>query len=256
MSETMFITIDSKMPYYHIYISFRDKKNKEVDVFFYNFQKRAVINSIVSPYIKNRAIVISGNVINRSDMNNVEIFESQKPFHQLILSDGRSPVDVKSTHAYLCFCLHKVKEPVRLCTQDFITPPLPQEKEEVKSLIGLMKCASFMGLNDNWSLATCALQLQEVAMTLVAKRKKIKLDKANVEKVLNKKIEKLSFSNQYEAFSKLVLALFDVEMPILTIHLRKMRAKVLHDGYNPKPEEAESIANFTIGLLRRLKDIR
>jgi hypothetical protein len=121
--------------------------------------------------------------------------------------------------------------------------------------IDLMDSASFLGLNSNWSLATCALQLQEVAVPLLAKRKNIRLDKTSVEALLNKKVQVLSFNDQYEAFSEQVKTSFNVEMPILTTHLRKMRTKVLHEGYNPKPEETESIVNFTIGLLQRLRGI-
>jgi len=121
--------------------------------------------------------------------------------------------------------------------------------------VGLMESASFLGLDVNWSLATCALQLQEVAVTLVAKKKDIKLDKVNVEKLLNKKIGSLSFNDRYRAFSKQVKSLFNIEMPILTMDLRRMRTKVLHEGYNPKPEETESIVSFTVGLLQKLKSI-
>ena len=125
-------------------------------------------------------------------------------------------------------------------------------QEEILST-GLMRSAGFLRLDSNWFLATCALQLQEVAMKLVAERKAIKLDKANVERLLNKKIEGLFFfNNQYQAFTKQVKALFGVEMPFLTQLLRKMRVKVLHEGYNPKPEEMEPIIGFTIGLLQKL----
>jgi len=120
----------------------------------------------------------------------------------------------------------------------------------------LIEPADFLGFDTNWSLATCALQLQEVAVTLVAKKKNIILDKPHVEKVLGKKIkDDISFNDRYEAFTKQLKDLFNVDMPILTTHLRKMRMKVLHEGYNPKPEETESIVNFTIGLLQRLKGI-
>jgi hypothetical protein len=119
----------------------------------------------------------------------------------------------------------------------------------------LMSSASFLNLDNNWFSATCSLQLQEVAITLIAKREKIKLDKTNVEKLLEKRIQENSFNTQYEAFSEYVKKLYDIEMPILTTHLRKMRVKVLHEGYNPKPEETESIARFTKGLLQRLNSI-
>jgi len=121
--------------------------------------------------------------------------------------------------------------------------------------INLMKSATFLGLDTNWSLATCALQLQEVGVTLVAKRKNIKLDKAGIERLLKKKIEKVSFNNQYEAFRRQVKISYGIKMPLLTQHLRKMRTKVLHEGYNPEPEETKSIVSFTVGLLQKLNDI-
>ena len=120
----------------------------------------------------------------------------------------------------------------------------------------LVNSASFLGLDNNWFLATSALQLQEVAVTLVANRKKIMLDKANVERILNKRIQnELSFNDRYEAFIKQVKDSFKIEMPILASHLRRMRVKVLHEGYNPQPEETKSIVDFTIGLLRRMESI-
>jgi|GEM_PF-2947938 len=119
----------------------------------------------------------------------------------------------------------------------------------------LAKLASFLGLDENWFSATCALQLQEVAITLFAKQKNIKLDKKHVERILNKKIDSLSFNEKYEAFSKEIKRLYNVDMPILTTQFRKMRAKILHEGYNPQPEEKDAIVQFTLGLLQKLKDI-
>jgi hypothetical protein len=129
--------------------------------------------------------------------------------------------------------------------------------EPLEPTVNLIDAASFMGLDTNWSVATCALQLQEVSIKLVAEKTKIKLDKANVEKLLKAKIPSkfFSFNHQYEAFSKEVKRLFEVDMPILTKHLRKMRVKVLHEGYNPQAEEKDSIVSFTTGLLKKLEDI-
>ena len=156
-----------------------------------------------------------------------------------------------------CYAEGKL-EGLFLCTDDFITSPPKEEptKKPSELTIDLVESASFLGLDKDWSLAASALQLQEVAVTSVAKRKGIRLDKANVEGVLNRKTEgELSFNDQYEAFSIQVKDAFDTEMPIPTAHLVKMRAKVLREGYNPQPEETESIVNFTIGLLQKLKDI-
>jgi len=130
-----------------------------------------------------------------------------------------------------------------------------REIESPEPTADLMDSASFLGLDTNWSVATCALQLQEVATILVAEKNGIRLDKRNVEKILSKKIADFSFNHQYEGFSREVKRLFNIEMPILTMHLRKMRVAVLHDGYNPKPEEKDSIVQFTIGLLKKLGSI-
>ncbi len=130
-----------------------------------------------------------------------------------------------------------------------------REIESPEPTAELMDFASFLSLDTNWSVATCALQLQEVATILVAEKKGISLSKPNIEKILGKKTQEFSFNYQYEAFSKEVKRLFSVEMPILTMHLRKMRVQVLHEGYNPQPEEKDSIVSFTVGLLEKLNAI-
>jgi len=130
-----------------------------------------------------------------------------------------------------------------------------REIESPEPTADLMDSALFLGLDTNWSVATCALQLQEVATILVAEKKGIRLDKQSIEKILGKKIQDFSFNYQYEAFREEVKRLFSVEMPILTMHLRKMRVKVLHEGYNPQPEEKDSIVSFTVGLLEKLNTV-
>jgi hypothetical protein len=120
----------------------------------------------------------------------------------------------------------------------------------------VMESATFLGLDTNWSVAVCALQLQEVAVTLVAGKLKIDLGKTNVEQILKARITKgFSFNQQYEAFRIEVKRQFDIDMPFLTTQFRRMRVKVLHEGYNPEPEEKDSLVSFTIGLLRKLEDI-
>lgn len=135
-----------------------------------------------------------------------------------------------------------------------ILPNLTCSKAE--PTLDLMESVFFLGLDTNWSSATCALQLQEVAIILVAKKKNIVLDKINVEKLLSKKIDgDLSFNDKYEAFSREIKRLNSLDMPILTTHLRKIRVAILHEGYNPQPEEKDSIVSFTIGLMKKLEDV-
>lgn len=63
------------------------------------------------------------------------------------------------------------------------------------------------------------------------------------------------FNQEYEAFGKEVKRLFNVDMPFLTNPFRKLRVKVLHEGYNPQPEEKEPVIIFTLGLLKKLEDV-
>lgn len=132
-----------------------------------------------------------------------------------------------------------------------------KERKPVEPTADLMESATFLGLGADWSVAVSALQLQEVAITLVAKRTGISLDKKNVETILKMQIQSkdFSFNHQYEAFGKEVKRLFAVDMPILLPQLRRMRVNVLHEGYNPEPEEKDSLVSFTTGLLRKLEDI-
>jgi hypothetical protein len=135
-----------------------------------------------------------------------------------------------------------------------IVPLNSEQKAEPTAKV--MEYASFLGLDTNWSVAVCALQLQEVAVTLVAEKLKIDLGKTNVEQILKAKIAKdFSFNHQYEAFRIEVKRQFDVDMPFLTTQFRRMRVKVLHEGYNPEPEEKDSLTSFTIGLLKKLDSI-
>jgi len=234
------------MPYYHVYVAYEDKKGARIPLFGFNLPEEIVRQHIVNPYMKNEDFMFVRRAVPRPKILEIEIFKSEKHSSELILPNGKSPLETKDNdYIVSCFSLGEVKG-VRICTFDFI-PSLP------KATIDLMGVASFLGLDTNWSQATCALQLQEVAVTLVAEKKKIKLDKTNVERILNKKIEgELSFNDRYRAFSRQVKASFKIEMPRLTTHLRKMRTEVLHQGYNPTPEETEPITNFTIGLLKKL----
>lgn len=232
------------MPYYHVFVEYTTKKGKRESAFIYNMDEELAKERFADPYMKGEAFMVGGKFV--SEVDGIQFFGSEKQWKDLVLPNGKSPDE--ASHHYVVDCFNKklVKDVILLTYYFIISPPKQGD---------LMESASFLGLDTNWSLATCALQLQEVAVTLVAERKNIKLDKANVEKVLNKKIESLSFNDQYEAFSRQVKTSFNIEMPILTIHLRKMRTKVLHEGYNPKPEETDSIVTFTIGLLKKLKDI-
>lgn len=121
----------------------------------------------------------------------------------------------------------------------------------------LQNCKN-LSLDENWVNATLALQLQEVAIVLYSKKLGIDLNKRNVERILDKKIEEkfLPFNLMYDALSKEIERIYKVQMPILTKSFREMRTQVLHRGYNPKGEETRSIITFTDGLLKKFESIK
>ena len=62
----------------------------------------------------------------------------------------------------------------------------------------------------------------------------------NVELILGKKIENkfVSFIDQYDAFCKEIKITNRIQLLVLTTDLRKMKTRVLHDGYNHLPMKA------------------
>jgi len=112
-----------------------------------------------------------------------------------------------------------------------------------------------LGLTGFQRLLYWQLAIQEVAVIVVAKRKNIDLSQKGVEEILREKLQHTSFYQQYEAFCKKVKETQGIDMPTLTTDFRRMRAAVIHDGYNPQPEEIEAIVPFTLGLLNKLKNI-
>jgi hypothetical protein len=120
----------------------------------------------------------------------------------------------------------------------------------------LTKYTQFLGINDNWMVCTCALQLQEVAVTIVAKKVGIELTKKNVTQIVkDSPPSDPAFKKKYEAFSTEVRGKYGIEMPRLITSLRDIREEVLHRGYNPNDAEKESIVIFTNSLLEKLKNV-
>jgi hypothetical protein len=128
-----------------------------------------------------------------------------------------------------------------------------KEIDKIESNIATF--SSFLGINQNWMPSTYALQLQEVSVTIVAKKKGIDLTKPNVEKILGKRIQEQEFSSQYEAFTKEAKNRYNVDIPLMPAFLRKTRQAVLHEGYSPNEKEKEIIVSVTIDLLKELKKV-
>ena len=118
----------ASLVYYHVYVVHKHKRQKR-EAFLFNFKWGQVKRIFAVPYMKNRAILVYGRFVHPSDIDKIEIFESKELFQELILPNGKSPIDEKKL-AYIveCFISGKVKD-VKLCTHDFITSP-PEEKEE------------------------------------------------------------------------------------------------------------------------------
>jgi hypothetical protein len=231
-----------------------------VDLGYYDMDGEDVRKMVAEPYANGDEFLLGGRRIDPNQIEVIRIYKTEESVEEMMKG-------LLLRYRDKGFCMNVMVERIRKgeigqdVTGEFIsslprvqkTVPKPQRPEP--SSFDLMNAASFLGLDTNWSSATCALQLQEVAVILVAERKEIKLDKQNIERLLNRKVQETSFNDQYEAFSVEAKRLFNIEMPILAMHLRRMRVNVLHEGYNPTPEEKDSIVRFTIGLLQKLKDM-
>lgn len=241
------------MPYYLVRIRYVSKLTRKTETCGqYDMTEEEVTKLVAEPYMNGEEFMFLGRRIDPNQIEFIHIFRTEQSVAEMIKEHSFHGKEI---------VLKQITDGAvgEYATSLFITSPPPVRRkpkpQKPEVITDLMDSASFLKLDINWSSATCALQLQEVAMTLTAKKKNIKLDKASVEKLLNKKIEDFSFNDQYEAFSKQVKVLCNVDMPLLTTDLRQMRRRVLHQGYNPTREETDSIMNFTIGLLRKFEDI-
>jgi len=231
------------MPYYHIRIRYVEG-NKFLHAYEVNFSKEGVVE-LASQFEKGESIWFDGRRIIPKRIVELKIFATQ--FHLGYSSEywHMSYPDGYWGH----FGGSEV-------TRQFIkkSPRMPQTEAKSPEF---SKHISFLSLDENWVFATIALQLQEVSVTILSKRLGVVLDKQNIEKILAKKVEgDLTFNLKYDAFSKEVKTLYNVMMPIMTKNLRKMRAEILHKGYNPKKEETDAIVSFTMGFLQKLESIK
>jgi len=170
-----------------------------------------------------------------------------------------------TARSYLISLLGFVKETLEnlgnVTLQDYLRlKDVEKRFERIKSIDDLssfIENIGFLKLGADWSLATIALQIQEVATMKIAERLNIELDKDSVESILGFKIKEndFGFARQYEALSKKIHDTRAVDMPTMTTDLRSTRRTVLHYGYNPQPEEVTAIVEFTKGFLDRLKTL-
>jgi hypothetical protein len=258
------------MQYFHILIRFYSKNsevgNKEAMV---DCTDEKAVSTIVEAMRKNERFIFKNHVVYPDLIDTFAIYQTEKTVNQLL-------EDKKKAGGIIIGNSISFIEPIRatdivqqiengaigqrVTSQFLVKFPVKKENFEEKptstTASELIRYISFLGIDEKWMSCTCALQLQEVAIIMVAKKKGIDIDKKSVEKILNKpQNSDFSFSNQYEAFAKEVQRLYKIEMPLMATSLRRMRVAVLHEGYNPKDEEKDAIVSFTTGLLKRLKKV-
>jgi len=220
------------MTYLHISITRRGREFIEYD------QTQVSVEKLAQLYMRGEKFLFKGQPFDPFEIEEIRIYETDKRNMDYVSSVFRIGIDV---------------------TRHFISSP-PAKPTEIQIEPSLLENLRVIGLGKDWASATVALQLQEVAITIFAKKFGIDLDKENVERILSRKVELqkiefLSFSDRYEAFSKEVITKFKEEMPMLVTDLRKTRVEILHRGKNPTPEDAKSIVGFTKDLLEKLNKI-
>jgi DNA-binding transcriptional MerR regulator len=140
--------------------------------------------------------------------------------------------------------------------KDFQQKMLPKKSQEnVNPLIDLLSIADFLDIDINWMLSVIALQLQEIGIKKLSDKMGIKLDRANIERILKTSIDLSSlkfmpFNTQYKAFSKLVKQEKKIDMPMLVQDMRNTRTNVLHLGYKPTNAETDTIITSLEAFLR------
>lgn len=139
--------------------------------------------------------------------------------------------------------------------------PLSVIAEGTQRIDDLMNAAEFLGLDENWFVATCSLQLQEIMIVKLAEKKGVVLDKGRIKEILNKTDEELfessdyiPFRERYKAFSKEAKHLWGIDMPAMPLAFREMRSQVLHNGCNPTVEDTNFLVDYTTEMLRRLNE--
>lgn len=241
------------MPFYHVKIRYAPNRLMKLligkgNLFYYFFDlNEEDIKRIKEAQERDAVIELHRKRIGSNRILAINVYRTEKSTKELAtLYDKKTELVIQN------ILDGKIGEDVT----ELFFPPSPLHEDKPLTIIDLLGVVQSLGLDNNWFIATCALQLQEVAVVLLSEKKGIPLNKSNVERILGSPIEgELTFTKKYEAFSKEVKRLFGVEMPEMLIDMRKIRHKVIHEGKNPTPEEVNSIVTFTIGLLKKLSSI-
>jgi hypothetical protein len=247
-----------KMPYYHLRIRYEKKPTGILSIFgdsgviitqcSYNWTENKV--KTLRDMMKNEEDILVGDeLIHHDNVKSINVFKTEKNFTELLhLFNGDNEV------VRIAIFDGKIAENV---TSQYFDYPIMQDKKHY-AIDDLEKSVQPLGLDRNWFVATYALQLQEVIITIIAEKLGIILDKANVERILKSgnSIEgDVPFKLRYRAFSKEVKKLHNLDMPIMYEDMRTTRWKVLHLGQNPTSADVDAIVAFTIGLFEKLSKV-
>lgn len=110
------------MPHYHVHIRHISKKGKEKSTFAINWSEKGVKEMVANPYMKNESFIFCGFPVNRSNIEEINIYESEKGFEELILPRGEPILEASNDYIARCFHRRLVKG-VTVCTDRFFALP-------------------------------------------------------------------------------------------------------------------------------------
>ncbi len=167
------------MPYYHVIILFISKStgraNRQI---IYDCDAEKVEKDIVQPMKDGKAFFAGDAVVYPELIEKFGIYRTEKTLEQIIIDRTRP----QST-ANLYFSPHialmdlttelELRKLGQCVTSDFLRTLSNKEMNEESSNTqpDIAKLSSFLGIDKNWMTSTNALQLQEVAVVLVARKK-------------------------------------------------------------------------------------
>ena len=119
---------------YHIYVAYI-YKGKSLSQIYFDFDEASIKETFADPYMKGRPILIRGRFVQISDIDEISIYKSKKPYAELILPNGKSPIEEENNeYINYCFGLKKVKGKIGFCTDEFITSPPEPKRISIKTL--------------------------------------------------------------------------------------------------------------------------
>jgi predicted nucleotide-binding protein len=124
------------MPYYHVYIKQvkKGRPNQSLSIISFNRSADFVREKYASHYMKGRPFHFGGCTVKSSEITSILVFRSSVPFDQLILPNGKTPLDepINEDYTARAFAQTKVNN-VGDVTEEFITSAPEIEEETAKT---------------------------------------------------------------------------------------------------------------------------